>query len=254
MMASLPRRTQWRVPPAALAAAIVAASGLAACSSVIPPTSMPSAPAADGSPAASLVAPPTAEASRAWTFQTTASGPIVHVVYALPPDLELAVGEYGQYFAITSGAMSGGFKSRGLAEAAGIRIVDVTTARPHYNGGRPLGDDAASFISGMATNPRVPLSSVSPVSRDRLAGMPAWSIDMTGPDGELVHLDAVGGSGGLGLSIDLAAPSRLIAVDIGSVIVLVQVWAGPDRAFKAWVADAQPILDSLRLEVTNRGA
>lgn len=205
------------------------------------PTTVPAA-----TPPAS--ATPTDTPESAWTFRTTPDGPEVTVEYQLPEGLELAVGEYDGYLAFTSGRTSLGFDSPSTARDTGLRVIDATAARPHFNNNRPLGEDAATFLQGLATNERAGRPELGPVAAAQLSRVPAWMVDLNGPVGERVHLDAAG------VSIDLFSPSRVIVADIESAIILVEVWAGPQADFEGWLAEAEPLITSLRIDVVHGSA
>ena len=192
-------------------------------------------------------APSTAAPESAWTFQTNPDGPEVTVEYELPEALELAVGEYDGYLAFTAGRTSVPFDGPSTSLDRGLRVVDATRARPHFNNDRPLGEDAASFLQGLATNERAGSPQLGPVAAAQLSRVPAWMVDLRGPEGVRVHLDAGG------VSIDLVPQSRLLVADIESAIILVQVWAGAGVDFEAWLADTDPLLESLRID-TSRDA
>jgi hypothetical protein len=211
----------------------------------------PIAAEASRTPAPSVTAPasarPTDAPASAWTFQSTPDGPEVTVEYELPEGLELAVGEYDGYLAFTAGRTSVPFGGPSVSLDRGLRVVDATKARPHFNNDRPLGEDAASFLQGLATNERAGSPELGPVAAAQLSRVPAWMVDLRGPDGDLVHLDAGG------VSINLVPQSRLIVADIEKAIILVQVWAGANVDFDAWLAEIQPLLDSFRID-TSRDA
>ena len=231
--------------------AVLVASAIVVWSNTLTPRPLAAQASPTSQPAGTTPASPSPRLSGdpAWTFQTTAGGPEVRVRYRLPEGLDLTVGEHPGYLSFTAGDHSVGFDQPIPAAATGLRIVDATWARPHYNNDQPLGEDAATFIHGLATNERVGLE-LGPVSAAHVGGSVAWSVDLTAPAGDRGHLDAVDPISGGGESIDLVSPSRLLVFDMDSAIILVQLWAGPQADFDGWLADAQPLLRSLRIDVT----
>lgn len=180
---------------------------------------------------------------RAWVIQTDPTGASLRVEYVLLPGSDVRVGEDGRYLSLTIGDAPYGFSSESVAapKGRGIRIIDASTVRPHFNNNTPLGDDAAAFMDGLNTNRRLG-DVIGPVRLTTLAGLPALSADLL-PERGRVHMDTAHG-----LSVDLWPPSRLIVADLDAAIILVQVWADSESALASWLEESRPLLDSLRIQ------
>lgn len=177
---------------------------------------------------------------RTWTLKSS-SEPI-HLEFAIPADLDLQVVEVGASLALvptSSPVHDPGDGSRSLPPGArGVKLIDVAHATAHYSNDRPLGVDAASFLSGLRDHPILD-ADLGPVAEARLGDTPALAVDVvdTAPD---AHLDKDG------VVIALWPPSRLMVADVGDAIVVVQIWAASPEDLTGWMPDAQRLVDSFR--------
>jgi hypothetical protein len=130
--------------------------------------------------------------------------------------------------------------------ARGILIAEVTEARSHGSlKGKRLGSDAATIVAGLRT---VAGFSVLDPARDRLAGLPAVSAEVStsGLEG-WKHIDRRTSAGDLGCVADFTLPSRVTAVDVQGAVVLVQVWAADNEGLRQWLPTADGLLKRLQL-------
>ena len=176
-------------------------------------------------------------------FRTNPSGPSLRVEYAVPIELDLLVDDDPVSLSFTFGERPYGYASGGGSrpEGHGVRIIDASTVRPHFNNDQPLGEDAAAFMDGLRTN-RVLGEVIGPIRATTLGGRPALRADLL-PQPDRVHMDTSNG-----IEVNLWPPSRLIVVDVGSAIVLVQIWADSEEALASWLDQSAPLIDSLRME------
>lgn len=183
-----------------------------------------------------------------WVFRTSPSRTSIRVAYALPPGMDLLVDRKPQYLSFTVGRRPFGFGIPApKPEGHGVRIIDASTVRPHYNNDLPLGEDAAGFMDGLQTHQFLG-NVIGPISVTTLGDRPALMADLL-PEADLVHMDTSGG-----LQVNFTPPGRLIVADVGPAIVLVEIWAHSEEALADWLDESAPLIDSLRIEALTEPA
>ncbi len=172
-------------------------------------------------------------------------GPI-QVSFALPADLDLGVIDRDTsitFAPMDSPVQDPDSSTSPLPEGArGVRIVDVAGATAHYSNDRPLGTDAASFLTGLRDH-QILDADLGPIQEARLGETPALMADVVriAPD---AHLDRDG------KIISLWPASRLVLANVGDAIVLVQIWAASPAELSGWLPQVEALVGSLRLTPT----
>jgi hypothetical protein len=183
-----------------------------------------------------------------WTFRTDPAGTPIRIAYRLPDGIAIIVQEDPRFLTFTVGQRSYGFApdQAGGPGGRGIRIIDVRTAKPHFNSDQPMGVDAASFMRGLQSGLKAG-GPLGPVSAGQVGGLPALVGDL-GPSAARVHMDAGD------IWVDLWPPSRLIVLDVDGAIVMVQVWADSQATLTSWLEESRPLVDSLTITVATEVA
>jgi hypothetical protein len=193
----------------------------------------------------------------------TLPGTAVSMDYSLPPILNLATSAgdgavaFRAPFAFPPPVVGDG-EQESVPASHGIAVVDVTRAVRHGSLilQPRLGTDAETFLRDLDIAIPYPYNGVDgvidfevdEVALTQLAGMPAWTARVSVPDLDppmWSHIDNHEGAG-RGCAVEFGMPNRIWVMDVGSSIVLVQVWASDDAELAAWLPDAIRLVDSFR--------
>ena len=131
----------------------------------------------------------------------------------------------------------------------GINIADVAGATNHrdrFENDVISGDDPASFLDGLAATGSYLVGESTEVQLDGRAALVtdiAPAVDPTVSGEGYPHLDV---SGAGGVSFD--RPNRVYLMEVGSQILMIQVWAATDAALAIRIPLAERIVGSMRFQ------
>ena len=153
--------------------------------------------------------------------------------------------------------MSPGLLHLWAGNAHGLLVVDVTGATRHGSlvEQPQLGTDAASFLAELEK--RFPYQGtvvdfdVLQLTATTLAERSGWSarVVMNAEHLWVTHIDRIASNGtrlDRTCAVEFDVNHRLIVLDVGSLIVAVQIWAASEQELARWLPEAMGIADSLR--------
>ena len=174
----------------------------------------------------------------------------VAVEYSLPLDTGLRV--------VLVGGSLGFIDDQGR----GIAVVDVTETKRHGSLVQqpPLGTDARTFLEELDkrfpyVNGQVIDYDVTDLTPTTLGGRPAWSAVVTwsAEHSSWTHIDrSIYRPTESACALEFDVPHRLFVVDVSSAVVAVQIWAASEPDLAAWLPEAIPLADSLRIMEESR--
>jgi hypothetical protein len=236
--------------------ALAAGSGVVRLRSIVPPVPAPSSAMPVTAPAPTWrarSAPACWEAASTVDIASqgtvTLSGTTVSLDYALPAELGLDA-------ASANGAVGFGTPlglPQDFSGGHGVVVADVSEAVRHGSLVQQpvLGTDAETFLRDL--DMAFPYQDgiidfkVDDVAPTQMAGMPAWSATISVPHDVSMwsHIDRLL-RGDRGCAAEFGMANRVWVMDVGSSVVLVQVWASDDLALDAWLPNATRLVDALR--------
>ena len=209
-----------------------------------------------GDPSESAQAIPPSAASSSSEEGTVVRVGGVLLTYDQPPGRQLRVQAEDRVVGFADGSgdrpapLSYGYLGQELhPDASGVVIADLTGLGFHADHQPPLADSAAALLENMAElnmgSVSQPSYEVDDVEPTELAGWPAVMARVRA----ITAYPLFEGPGEGGHPrLNLGSAQRVIVVDVGDAIVLVQIWAFDEGRLAAWLPRAQELLDTFRLQ------
>ena len=238
------------IAAAALAAVVLAMSvvwtGAERPTGVVPTAPASAIPKAEWTPAPPLHTHYAAGHAGHFAIATANIG----VEYTVPAGVELMVESFRDAagFAVGAEGFSYGFvlnetntDASFVPGARGVVVADITRGIWQRNGtGAPL-DEPRAVLEGLAADTQA----TGTIAETDIDGHPALTARLPAHRADTYfRIHPSGRSGG---TVYFSHPSSVTLVEVGDLLLLIQVWAGSDAELDAWMPVATTFIDSFRI-------